>query len=106
MRKKLNPILSSHSFLPLVPSAVAADNKRVPQILPKTRLGQSGRSARNLLLQIRKTNSVLVQFRGELAALTRRSHELPPNLDLHHVAESREDKEVYLSGIKLSIGLL
>ncbi len=32
-------------------------------------------------------NSVLVQFRGELAALARRSHELPPNLDLHHVAE-------------------
>ena len=74
-------------FFPLVPSVVAADNKRVPHILPKTKLGQPGRSARNLLLQIRKTNSVLVQFRGELAALTRRSHELPQKSNLHHVAE-------------------
>ena len=81
----LSPLLIL--FFPLVPSAVAADNKRIPQILPKTKLGQPGRSARNLVLQIRKTNSVLVQFRGELAALTRRSDELPPKSSLHQVAE-------------------
>ena len=62
----LSPLLIL--FFPLVPSVVAADNKRVPHILPKTKLGQPGRSARKLLLQIRKTNSMLVQFRGELAA--------------------------------------
>ena len=107
MRKKLNPIFTSHSFLPLVSSVVAADNKRVPHILPKTKLGQPGRSARNLLLQIRKTNSVLVQFRGELAALTRRSDEVPPKSSLYHVAEIVvKIEEVYLPGIKLSIGLL
>jgi hypothetical protein len=62
----LSPLLIL--FFPLVPSVVAADSKRDPHILPKTKLGQPGRSARKLLLQIRKTNSMLVQFRGELAA--------------------------------------
>ena len=81
----LSPLLIL--FFQLVPSVVAADNKRVPHILPKTKLGQPGRSARNLLLQIRKTNSVLVQFRGELAALTRRSDEVPPKSSLYHFAE-------------------
>ena len=76
-------ILFSHSYQVLF----WPNNKRVPHILPKTKFGQPGRSARNLLLQIRKTNSVLVQFRGELAALTRRSHELPPKSSLDHVAE-------------------
>ena len=94
-------------FFPLVPSVVAADNKRVPHILPKTKLVQPGRSARKLLLQIRKTNSVLVQFRGELAALTRRSHELPQKSKSSPRCRDRhEDEEVYLPGIKLSIGLL
>ncbi len=55
--------------------------------LAACKLGQPGRSARNLLLQIHKTNSVLVQFRGELAALTRRSDEVPPKSSLYHVAE-------------------
>ena len=94
-------------FFPLVPSVVAADNKRVPHILPKTKLGQPGRSARNLLLQIRKTNSVLVQFRGELAALTRRSDEVPPKSSLYHFAEIVvKMKKCTFLGIKLSIGLL
>ena len=94
-------------FFPLVPSVVAADNKRVPHILPKTKLVQPGRSARKLLLQIRKTNSVLVQFRGELAALNAPQQwsflKYPPS---SRCRDRREDEEVYLPGIKLSIGLL
>ena len=97
-------ILFFHSYQVLFVKTI-----RVSHILLKTKLDQPGRSARKLLLQIRKTNSVLVQFRGELAALTRRSHEPPPNLHLHHVAEivvKMKYEEVYLPGIKLSIGLL
>ncbi len=75
-------VFSSYSYQVLWPN-----NRRVPHILPKTKFGQPGRSARSLLLQIRKTNSVLVQLRGELAALARRSHELPPKSPLHYVAE-------------------
>jgi hypothetical protein len=39
------------------------------------------------LLQIRKTSLLLVQFRGELAALTRRSNKLSSKSFLRHVAE-------------------
>jgi hypothetical protein len=73
-------------FPPLVPSVVRADNKS-PSHSTQDKVGQPGRSAKNLLLQIRKTNLLLVQFRGELAALARRSKRVSQKSSLRHVAE-------------------
>ncbi len=66
-----------------------SNNRRAPRILPETKLCQPGRSARSALLQIRKTNSVLVQLRGGLAALARRSDEVPAKSSLDHVCRDR-----------------